>query len=1060
MSNSQPNFQDDLLDGLLSDFLDESDQLLVQLNENLLQLDEWVQSLENDHQQPCDADLLNEMFRAAHSIKGLSAMLGLTDINHLTHKIENVFDAARKHELAVNGDVTELIFTGLDHLTALISLLKQPGAESVDCEPVLTSISRMLESAGVNRQASTQADAERALADTTSRADEPAQAVATPGAAGAEPSQPADPFADVCDEQEICEKYLAIFIDETHESLDLWTSTLVSPEHGGIDDLRRLMGIAHKIKGSAAATGLNRIAKCAHLVEDLLQMLVEAEVSLSEDLTDLLLKSSDALQQALLDLRQGKDNTDHFRELAKELLEAQSGLASRRPVKPTSSATEPTALAALTDVPGTPQPHGSLGGSLRARLESVLIELRQWLGAGDARAIASATGMGLKTVERVRAGENVKLESVRALAAYFDATSEQRRPMTTFRGQVQFPPSLTAAGLKAQLIYEKLARRGIVTHCEPAVSELDDIDELPRFRFQVMTDRSEEELLEAIDVADVLDATVEPVDSASRPFFEEPKAAALPSPSPADLNADDASRNASGGTAAKAAASESSPQNAAAATGASRPAAKATASSDGKPRGVEAASRPTETVRVDIDRLDQLMNLAGELVISRAQLSQIGDKLKTVLQCKHSVAALDKVSAELERMGNQDVLRIDQGHTSAAIDLIRSHTRRIQNDLEPLRREVRTISHARDFIRELSEALHQLNRVSDGIQQSVMDTRMVPIGPLFMRFKRVVRDITRAGGKDVRLEILGEKTELDKRMIDELGDPLVHMVRNSADHGIELPDQREAAGKPRQGTVTLNAYHRGNNIVIEVRDDGRGLDADKILLKCLDKGLITKADAEKMTPHQIYQMIWEPGLSTAEKVTEISGRGMGMDIVKSKIEELSGTVDIDSAPGEGTTISIRLPLTLAILPSLMVDIGGDVFAMPMETVIEIVSVEPEQVTTAHGRQMATVRGRPVSLVRLGDMLHFQRGAAAEEAREMTLVIVGERGGEVGLIVDHVIGEEDVVIKSLSENFKNIVGIAGASILGDGRVSLILDIPALIEMIGSRTGGAVARAEMV
>ena len=202
-------------------------------------------------------------------------------------------------------------------------------------------------------------------------------------------------------------------------------------------------------------------------------------------------------------------------------------------------------------------------------------------------------------------------------------------------------------------------------------------------------------------------------------------------------------------------------------------------------------------------------------------------------------------------------------------------------------------------MRELFEAIHQLDRVSDGIQKGVMDIRMVPIGPLFARFNRVVRDISRASGKQVRLEIAGEKTELDKRMIDELGDPLVHLVRNSADHGIEPPDEREAAGKPRQGTVTLDAFHRGNSIVIEVRDDGKGLDADRILRKALDKGLVTEADAQRMTAPQIYQLIWKPGLSTAEKVTDVSGRGMGMDIVKTKIEELSGTVDICQRAGQG-----------------------------------------------------------------------------------------------------------------------------------------------------------------
>jgi len=280
---------------------------------------------------------------------------------------------------------------------------------------------------------------------------------------------------------------------------------------------------------------------------------------------------------------------------------------------------------------------------------------------------------------------------------------------------------------------------------------------------------------------------------------------------------------------------------------------------EGEPRETETGQRPTETVRVDIDRLDHLMDLAGQLVINKAQFVQIGDKLQTVLSCKQSARALNKVSAELDRMGGEVALRVDGEHSASMLEGIRSHLRRIQNELEPLRREVQTFSQAHEFVEDLFEAIHQLGRVSDGIQQSVMDTRMVPIGPLFARFKRVVRDITRSSGKQARLEIRGENTELDKRMIDELGDPLVHLVRNSVDHGIESPEVREAAGKPRQGTVTLDAFHRGNSIVIEVRDDGKGLDTERILRKCLEKGLVTKADAEKMTAQQIYQMIWEPG---------------------------------------------------------------------------------------------------------------------------------------------------------------------------------------------------------
>jgi two-component system, chemotaxis family, sensor kinase CheA len=328
-----------------------------------------------------------------------------------------------------------------------------------------------------------------------------------------------------------------------------------------------------------------------------------------------------------------------------------------------------------------------------------------------------------------------------------------------------------------------------------------------------------------------------------------------------------------------------------------------------------------------------------------------------------------------------------------------------------------------------------------------MDTRMVPIGPLFTRFRRVIRDITRSNGKDVRLEILGEKTELDKRMIDELGDPLIHMVRNSADHGIEQPEARVAAGKPAQGVITLNAFHRGNRIVIQVTDDGKGLDPERIRQKALDRGLITPADAERMTPQQVYNLIWEPGFSTAEQVTEISGRGMGMDIVKSKIEELNGAVDVDSVPGQGVTLTIKLPLTMAILPSLMAEVNGGIFALPIESVVEIVRIGADKVNTVHGVPTSTVRGRVVSIVRLDELFEWngsRDSAPADPQADITMVILGSEGRELGLTVDHLLGEEDIVIKSLAENYRHVTGIAGASILGDGRVALILDIAALVE----------------
>jgi len=936
MSDMQSDGQNELLDSLLGDFLDESDQLLTQLNERLLQLDEWVRALDEDHHEQCDATVLNEMFRAAHSLKGLSAMLGLTDINNLTHKIENVFDAARKNELAVNGDVTELVFMGLDQLTALIERLKEPGNEPVDCSAVVDAIRRLLQTAGVEKKQSSQAEAERLMSEELpgNLPSPPAPLPSTGEGSNLSAPLPneVDSLDDVQDEAEIPQKYLSIFIGESEEALDGLTSTLLALDGGGNgNDLKNLMGTAHKIKGSAASIGLNRIAKLAHLMEDVLQELTETHGSLSASVTDVFLKCTDALQRNVAALKQGTPRADHFGQLAHELRTALSG-----------------------------------------------------------------------------------------------SFTEDSCGRVTYLGEVKFQPSLPAVGLKATLVYEKLAKLGEMSECDPQPETFDDIEQLDCFRFRLVTDKPLETIKDRLRISGVLEAKVEPLVAAG-------------------TAAPQTTANCGAGVSpALPTAAPPAPQD-----------AKAKPVQEGESRTADAGQRPTETVRVDIDRLDHLMDLAGQLVINKAQFVQIGDKFRGAMGCKYSEQALNKVSTELDRMGSQITLRLDGEHSAAVAEGIRTYVRRIQIELEPLRREVQAFSQTRVFVQDLFEAIHQLGRVSDGIQQSVMDTRMVPIGPLFARFKRVVRDITRSNGKQARLVIRGENTELDKRMIDELGDPLVHLVRNSVDHGIESPEVREAAGKPREGTVTLDAFHRGNSIVIEVRDDGKGLDADRILRKCLEKGLVTKADAEKMTTQQIYQKIWEPGLSTAEKVTEVSGRGMGMDIVKSKIDELSGTADINSVPGQGTTITIKLPLTLAILPSLLVEIRGDVFAIPMEAVVEIVSVAQNQVNAVHGHQMACVRGRTVSLLRLGDLLSFH-GAdrdAASQPSETTLVIVGEAGEEVGIVVDRVIGEEEVVIKSLADNFANVLGIAGASILGDGRVSLILDIAGLVGIVSKNAANA-------
>jgi two-component system chemotaxis sensor kinase CheA len=570
---------------------------------------------------------------------------------------------------------------------------------------------------------------------------------------------------------------------------------------------------------------------------------------------------------------------------------------------------------------------------------------------------------------------------------------------------------------------------GKLLYCDPPVEKLDDLEQLDGLKFALSSEQPCEEIRSHLRIVGVQRLQIEPLSEdvlrATREAIQQPQSA---SPTAA-------------------ASSQQAPPKSSPAPAKKPTSAPAAAEAQNKGRAADSSGKPAETLRVDIDRLDHLMNLAGQLVINKARFSQIGEKMRPLIGNKQTAHLLTNAISSLEKMANEDDL--GQGSSQADMDVVRSHARRILADLENVNRDVRRFAEARTSINELYEAIHQLDRVTDGIQKSVMDTRMVPVGPLFTRFKRVIRDITRNSGKEMRLVIRGEKTELDKRMIDELGDPLIHMVRNSADHGIESPEDREAAGKPRQGTVTLDAFHRGNSIVIQVTDDGRGLNLEKIRAKALEREIVSRADLDKMTPHQIYQLIWEPGFSTAEKVTEISGRGMGMDIVRSKIESINGAVELDSTPGEGSVFSIKLPLTLAILPSLMAEIQGDVFAIPVESVVEIVSVEKDAMSTVHGQQTATVRGRVVSVLHLHDLFTWSTPASGDghstDSEDTTLVIIGVDGQELGLVVHRLLGEEDIVIKSMAENYRNVLGVAGASILGDGRVSLILDIAALIEM---------------
>ncbi|MDX9709440.1 MAG: chemotaxis protein CheA [Trichloromonas sp.] len=339
---------------------------------------------------------------------------------------------------------------------------------------------------------------------------------------------------------------------------------------------------------------------------------------------------------------------------------------------------------------------------------------------------------------------------------------------------------------------------------------------------------------------------------------------------------------------------------------------------------------------------------------------------------------------------------------------------------------------------ELISIAEEVERLTAELRDNTLNIRMLPIGTTFSKFKRLVRDLSQELGKEIELTTAGADTELDKTVIEKLNDPLVHIIRNSIDHGIEAPEKRETAGKKRQGTIRLAAIHSGDSVIIEIADDGAGLNEEAIRRKAVEKGLI--GEQEQLSRHELFQLIFAAGFSTAQKVTGVSGRGVGMDVVKRAIESLRGSIDIDSVAGQGTTIRVRIPLTLAIIDSLLVAIGEDCYVIPLSIVEECIELTRADVAASHGRNLVRVRDRLVPYVHLRD--EFAIAGPPPEIEQV--VITAVNGNQVGFVVDHVIGEHQTVIKSLGRMYRDVQGLSGATILGDGKVALILDIPQLIQ----------------
>ena len=432
------------------------------------------------------------------------------------------------------------------------------------------------------------------------------------------------------------------------------------------------------------------------------------------------------------------------------------------------------------------------------------------------------------------------------------------------------------------------------------------------------------------------------------------------------------------------------------------PAAPATPKQEAPKAAAPAKRSPAtveQTIRVDVKRLDHLMNLIGELVLAKNRLIKINDDVE-------------------ERYEGEE------------------------------------------FLEELNQVVSIVSLVTTDLQIAVMKTRMLPIGKVFNKFPRMIRDLSRELNKDIELVISGEETELDKSIVEEIGDPLVHIIRNSCDHGVETPAVRTANGKDAKGTIDLKAYNEGNQIVIQIDDDGKGLDVNMLKSKSLEKGIITEKEADNMSDKEAFGLIFKPGFSTAASVTSVSGRGVGMDVVKTNIEKLNGMIDIESTLGVGTSMKLKIPLTLAIIQALLVGVQEEYYAIPLASVLETVRISTDEIYTVEGKSVMRLRDEVLSLVHIGDIFEVER--ILDSSEHAYVVVLGLGTSKLGLIVDTLVGQEEIVIKSLGDYLKGIEGIAGATIRGDGGVTLIVDVVALMQMaksvkttasIESSTGGS-------
>ena len=718
-------------------------------------------------------------------------------------------------------------------------------------------------------------------------------------------------------------QYLDIFIDETNEHIQALSDNIMALEQEpeNKDTINEIFRAAHSLKGMAGTMGFKRMQHLTHDMENVFSEVRNDTVKVDSNLIDILFKCLDAVEGYLETVKatsdEGTEDNAALIKMLNDVLDGNAGGSSDESQAEPAAAPAASDSSAAGDEVGSDDPNGT-NHFLALKLDEDSL--------GKLRAAVEDEGLKLY-------GMTVHIQKECLLKA-----------------------------ARAFLVFKALEDYGEILVYDPSSQDIED--EKFDLGFSVIFS-SESEDTEAIKASVLAVSEIESVDLLAVTVEQYEKAA----------EADDTAAD----TAAPA--QEEAESAAAPAVADAAPAAPAPAASASTPAAKKAANKPvtTRTVRVDLEKLDALMNQVSELIIAKNSLVSISS------------------SSE---------------NSSSGLD-----TQSWQSQIE------------------------YLERITTNLHESVMKVRMVPIESTVNKFPRMIRDLSRKLGKPMNLVMTGEETELDRTVVDQLGDPLQHLLRNSADHGIESPEERRAAGKPEEGTIFLNAFQEGNNVIIQVGDDGGGINTEKVKAKAVERGIVSADEAENLSQKEIIDFLFMPSFSMAKKVTDISGRGVGLDVVKSNIEALGGNVEVKSTLGAGSTFTVRLPLTLAIIQALMVEIRDEKYAIALGSIQIIEDISIEDIKYVEAKEVVHLRGNVIPIIRLDQLLDFE--PLDDEPTNLTVVVVKKGDLQAGLVVDNLIGQQEIVIKSLGKVIDNNKLISGATILGDGEVAMILDVNALM-----------------